>query len=45
MILPGHLLKDIAKPAADALHAPPNNGFKKNNKVEPPVVAVVEAKD
>jgi hypothetical protein len=33
MILPGHLLKDIAKPAAEALHAPPNNGFKKANKV------------
>jgi hypothetical protein len=33
MILPGHLLKEIAKPAAEALSAPPNNGFKKANKV------------
>jgi hypothetical protein len=28
-IVPGHLLKEIAKPAAEALSAPPSNGFKK----------------
>jgi hypothetical protein len=41
-IVPGHLLKEIAKPAAEALSAPPNNGFKKAKTS--PAVAVVEEK-
>ncbi len=42
MILPSHVIKEIAKPAAEALSSPSSNGFKKS-KAEP-VVTVVEAK-
>lgn len=39
-IVPGHLLKEIAKPAADALNPPVNNGgFKKSKQPAPTVVA------
>lgn len=44
-IVPGHLLKEIAKPAADALNPPANSGgFKKAKPSTPVVVAVTEAK-
>lgn len=43
-IVPGHLLKEIAKPAADALNPPANSGgFKKAKQPTPPTV-VAEAK-
>jgi uncharacterized protein (DUF3084 family) len=39
-IVPGHLLKEIAKPAADALNPPANSGgFKKSKQPTPTVVA------
>jgi hypothetical protein len=38
-IVPGHLLKEIAKPAAEALSAPPGGAFKKAKQVTPTVVA------
>lgn len=42
--MPGHLLKEIAKPAAEALSAPPlTNGFRKAKAAEN-VMPVVEAK-
>lgn len=41
-IVPGHLLKEIAKPAAEALSAPPSTTMKKKNT---PVPIVVEEKE
>ena len=43
-IVPGHLLKEIAKPAAEALSAPPSNGFIKT-KTPPQVTAVIQAEE
>lgn len=42
-IVPSHLLRDFAKPAAEALTSPPTNTFKKA-KPQPTVMAVIEAK-
>jgi hypothetical protein len=42
-IVPGHLLKEIAKPAAEALSAPPGGAFKKA-KQPPAVMALPEPK-